>query len=315
MSLESGSLKSPINNEKIALLRAEISRAEKREDNEEVMILEAELRAAEKGEIFDREKFIEESKRKNKKTKHKVLREMQGLSSVVKNPTKDRWFWDATESRDTGVFPYENSFASILNQLNITSFQELVSDRSRELKRKIQVLDLFGGAYFLADLRNISKIIGVRLKNIDELLINESMHGAGLDKLIDDPRRIVLEGDLYKSDIWRMLKNEKDHGFDLIICRPGGPFGETYNSTSINDVKDTNMVKEEIFIVLMDRALKLLSPDGGMLFSQIPKLDTEQSISDKFWEKYVEDKTKEGYEFIFGTFGNTKKTFAVSYKG
>jgi len=230
---------------------------------------------------------------------------------------------------------YEYTFQSILSQIGVEDFQELAELRASQLKREIQVLDLFGGAYFLSDLQHVSKIVGVRLGNIDrELVVKEklkaeipqilrSLFGVTeketqdrseiLDDLVNNKKRLIIEGSLYQGKIWNKLFAEnKNIGFDIIVCRPEGPFGHT-DEKNIKDVPDNGLSREKIFVVLLERTLRLMSEDGGLLFTQIPELKTPTKDWDEFWENYIPKKQNEGYEFLFGQGRKTptRDAFAV----
>jgi hypothetical protein len=300
---------------KIAVLRAAILRAEKREDHEEVVLLEAQLKALEQDKEFKEDDFLIERAKKNSgaRKKHHVLKDLQGLSSFAEAVEDDSWYFDGVKHRINEHFSYEKTFQKILDQLGVKSFQEFVGKKSRELKRDIKVLDLFGGAYFLVDLAHVSKIVGVRLKDIDRVLYQK--FEFMLDELEElpqplreeynllvNPKRVVVEGDLYEGATWRKLREQSLHtgaAFDLIVCRPEGPFGEAHLSPNVNKVVDGGLAKEEIFVSLLNRTLELLSTEGGMLFTQIPKLKANPEIFRIFWEKYVKQKQAQGYSFLF----------------
>ncbi len=126
-----------------------------------------------------------------------------------------------------------------------------------------------------------------------------------LEDLVSNPKREIIEGNLYTSKSWNRIKekiqNETD-GFDLIACRPQGPFGHfaSKQTETIQDVIETDSnSKEELFVMLLERTLKLLSPDGGILLTQVPVMGTKPKIAAAFWKEYLERKHAEGYEFIF----------------
>ncbi|MBP6925752.1 MAG: hypothetical protein KBC22_01695 [Candidatus Pacebacteria bacterium] len=249
-----------------------------------------------------------EPKKDTPEPKHRILRKMQDLG--VSND--DMWKWDGMRN----IVSYEDTFHDLLDQLDYVSFEDLVEQREYELKRPLHVLDLFGGAYFLKDLSSVKTITGARLTNVDEklmkvagfdaIIFGKGQDPAKLKKIIDDPKRDIITGDLYKTETWKKLKDsaheKTQDGFDLIICRPEGPFAVTskpFNSVSIANVEDATLGREEIYIMLLEKALKLLSPHRGLLFSQIPGLDTPRDIKETFWTKYVQQKEQEGYIFHF----------------
>lgn len=237
--------------------------------------------------------------------KHKVLRRMQEIPSVSYN---DVWDFDGNHHWERDLETYDETFEPILRKLKVGSFKELVDLMSSKLKRNVNVLDLFGGAYFLSNLDKIEKFTGVRLRNVDQLLVEyqkaDLLNRGRKDKqkelehLISSKKRNIIEGNLYKSETWRKIGGGESSNFDLIVCRPVGPFKNRDVST-IRSVKDEALIREEIFVVLLERALKLLSKDGGILFTQVPILGTDRQVWEDFWEDYIQKKQKEGYEFLF----------------
>lgn len=299
---------------KIAELRAAVSAAEKQEDEERVLLFEAELRAVEAGQDFDRDAFLLAQLRKKGGAKKKKLQEIRDIPPFVNNDRVDIWPLDGVPARKLNEDgSYERTFGGILDELGYEDFQGLVEARAKELGRDVAVLDLFGGAYFLPDLKSVSRIVGVRLVDIDESLRQkyseleeENRHVSEVfENIINNPKRSIIEGDLYTGKTWRQisktLEQEELPGFDLIVCRPQGPFGYSHSKMweySIRRAHDEGLALEEIFVVLLRRALKLLSKDGGMLFTQEPILSTDPVIKNKFWEKLIKEQEDAGYKFI-----------------
>ncbi|MFA6353556.1 MAG: hypothetical protein WCW93_01335 [Candidatus Paceibacterota bacterium] len=336
----------------ISKLRAALLKAEAKGDEEAVLALEAELRALEKGEVFNREQFlleraeVEKSKQPiTKNNKHNILKEMQDLSKSDKIEA-DSWTYDGIHEYDPGKYSkdksYENTFRGILDKMHCVSFTELVKNKSLELGRKIEVMDLFGGAYFLSDLENVSRIIGVRTRNIDEILLQDLKESKllnlekilpeefkGLDirindyikkvsELMNDKKRLIIEGNLYKGKTWKKLtkysKLGENHGFDLIVCRPQGVFNGISSAKNITNIDNKEFHKEEIFLSLLERTLKLLSPDGGVFFTQLPNFDTKDDILNNFMYEYIKKKEKEGYEFLSGKDGTSEGNKVIAFK-
>lgn len=294
---------------KLLELRAKIKRAEDNENEQEVLILEAELRALEKGEVFSREDFISEQiiKEKNQEKlinrKHNILRNMQQI------PSHRIWSHDGIAGIEDFRYSYEKTFYHLLDKLKVNDFQELVNKKSDQLHRKVKVLDLFGGAYFIGDLSKVSKITGVRLHDVDDELLQDPKNyqfDEYLRGIINSSNRNIITGNLYEGKTWKAIKEQNNtsinKGFDLIVCRPEGPFRNARRDThSIKGVSDTGTSREEIFVSLLERTLNLLSNEEGMLFVQTPDLKTNPQIAQKFWEDYIKSKNTEGYKFIFDT--------------
>ncbi len=198
-------------------------------------------------------------------------------------------FWP----QDGFGIPYENTFSSLLGS---DSFNDVLSRRSSR-----HVLDLFGGGYFLGD-APFDTMTGVRLKNIDAdymrycSLNNKTRQGWWSDQsslsintlkaLMNNPKRTIIEGDAYGKALWNKVSDHMTQSgipyIDLLVCRPHGPFNwETMIDSSIPVA-----ARRIIFQQLITHACRLLSPHGGLLFSQIPtpqlylELPTEYYISD-----------------------------------
>src|SRR3989344_6008503 len=310
---------------KIKELRQAIARAEEQEDEEAVLILEAELRAVEQGQTFDKRSFLASRSTAKVKTKRGVLRDMKEGSPSVEN---DQWFIDGILHEGI-ISTYEKTFRNFLDQLGVKTFSELARRKSIELGRGIRVVDLFGGAYFLTDLDNVFKIVGVRLKNTDQAFLNNYLGaqrkvepGTDERKIIDgmlkklriltgNKKRKIIEGDLLSGRTWRTIKSEfsdeRNPGADLVICRPAALFwipSKGRNAMVQREEQEKGTVREEVFITLFERALKLLSQENGLLFTEIPELRTNSETEAKFWEKYVTQKREEGYKFSFSEDAN-----------
>jgi hypothetical protein len=241
------------------------------------------------------------------KRKHEVLRAMQGIG----NTENDQWQYDGVYAEEENYKTYDQTFSAVLEHVGpYQSIEELVSTKAAELQRPLTVLDLFGGAYFLGDLTDVSRIIGVRLKNEDEYNLQHPYRiarGADMSivkRLVQDSRRSILEGNLYGSRAWHELTQiaREGHGFDLIACRPVGPFGHNLGVAglhhSVVSVSDDALVREQIFVALLERAMNLLSVEGFLL-TQMPELDTSEIVSATFWERFILEKEKQGYKIYF----------------
>ena len=313
-------------NERIKKLREAIARAEDAHDENEVILLEEELRYAEMGRNdFSRERYILDKAYSNaqRRIKHHVLRDMRRLS----NTKNDYWEYDGLRSRLFSEHPYEETFYPLFPGFKISDFPSFIERKNKILGRDIKILDLFGGAYFLRDLSGVSRIVGVRIKNIDsEVLHNtpslpfiRSQRKEDLKELIKSPKRRIIEGDLYAGKTWREIdkdcKENNGEKFDLIICRPQGPFGR--GDGSITNIPDMGISREEIYASLLDRSLRLLSPEGGTLFSQVPELGTDKKVTEIFWRTYTEKKQREGFKFVFPKEVRMRELeiFAVVYNG
>lgn len=249
-----------------------------------------------------------------------VLRKMQSLS------VGSKWDFDGIYddffSYDDKK-PYEYTFNQILGKMKVENFAELAQTIFEGNESKpIRVLDLFGGAYFLTDLTDVSEIIGARLENIDAKLLSlftyirdsynktlthyENDDDDDIKKikkelkdiekfvtLIKNTKRRLILGNLYNSKIWKKLKDEKQDGFDLIVCRPEGPFkNSSFVSTWSMDYSGEKIGK--IFYALLKRTMRLLKANG-IAFIQFPKI----TMDDFFWVKFMNDNKE--FRFTFDT--------------
>src|SRR5690606_3139784 len=129
---------------------------------------------------------------------------------------------------------------------------------------------------------------GLGDKKADQLL-------QRLARLKNHAGRTILEANLYQPETWREISDlNNGHGFDLITCRPEGPFGRNSHKDlqTIKDVESSSNRKEEILLMFLEKALKLLSPEGGTLLLQIPVVETNTQTAKEFWDNYIERKNK-----------------------
>ena len=248
---------------------------------------------------------IEDLPQKDKKLRHRVLNDIRAAAS----PKDALWLVDGIYGRGG----YDIEFSPLLENLGYESFQELIDETAERTGRKVQVLDLFGGAYFVHDLTKVSKIIGARLGNVDDDLVKmykivqDQERRRFLKKILAAKQRKIVEGNLYTKKPWNEIKKEAGSGFDLIVCRPVGHFTE--DLTKVED--PTGKMIGEIMVSLLERTLGLLS-EKGILISEVPVsvLDSPNSW-DEFLNSYVAKKKAEGYKFIFPSTEKPPKTFAV----
>lgn len=232
--------------------------------------------------------------------KTEILKQMQSLQGERPN---DIWNWDGLYEPWNHERSYDYAFAGLLKETGFANFDDLVERRAAELGRPLVALDLFGGAYFLKKLDHIAHMVGVRLRNMDEAYVED---GPEVEELATNPRREIIEGNLYTGETWRRIDERNTvfgaAGFDLITCRPQGPFGHTsVKSPGVHLVarEQDAYHQEEIFISLLNRTLALLSPEGGLLYLQTPNLGTPEELTRDFWERLVVEKKDQGYTFFF----------------
>lgn len=185
----------------------------------------------------------------------------------------------------TGEQPsYEQTFINLLREQGFDSFEDLLRhDKAAGIPA--EVLDLFGGGFFIEDQEIVDGMVAARLKDLDKymLFVNEqAAEGTRYEpakrgyrkkidlikKYRDWDKRTVVEGDLYDDSTWQKIKETKQYqaheGFSLVICRPWGAF------------EDTDEVTPENITTFMGKYFKLLSNaysvtgNRGSIYTQIP---------------------------------------------
>lgn len=200
---------------------------------------------------------------------------------------------------------YEDTFRELLSQDNAETFEQLMLLRKAEGK-STQVLDLFGGGYFIQDLTVLDGIVAARLENIDQSLtayFREAAEGTRtpnfktryedmvqfLSRLQNWPGRKVVTGNLYSTPTWEEIsavKNQKGiDGFDLVTCRPYGAFG----AAAILQDKDflygnaAHYLPE--FFRLFNRAYQVTTNRDGRIFTEVPGFLTTTHEYQQFEKK------------------------------
>lgn len=155
---------------------------------------------------------------------------------------------------------YRNSYEATFYNLEKGLITSFLAERAR-LRIPTSVLDLAGGD-------------GTAIR---DLLRSGSVH-FGVTSSLTDMRttlqssedqqapHVYVTGDLLRRRTWneigKTIKSAGADHFDLIISRPEGGM-QVVNSP-------------EVYAVLLDRALNILSPSGGMLVSQMPYMNLHQ---------------------------------------
>ncbi len=170
---------------------------------------------------------------------------------------------------------YSCTFGNALRELGVSNLTQLFEQR-KSLGKGNNVLDLMGSGIFSEATASLDNIVGVRLKNIDNLLKAKALDEypgmkADIHTVFDNKSRTVLEGNVYERETLNSIKSHMDlrgiEGFDVITCRPFGPFSEDIVEEAIGQV-DPNKLKEYFYIQLT-RYLSLLNK-GGVMITQIP---------------------------------------------
>lgn len=218
------------------------------------------------------------------------LRDIRPLLATIerkrKGMTIDTWDYDGPVD-PWSAHSYEYTFKDFLPQK--TSFEKLIAERP---KGKRNVLDLFGSGYFIQDLGSFDHLVGARQTNVDDIWIRglqKRNHPSDAKDILYLQRargmknRTIIPGNLYTQAPWRRIRNlmHKQHipSFDLITCRPEGAFDQHHIGSSAHF---ESKAFGQIFLPMFLRAYDLLSPSGGMLFTQIPEIPDAENIMNRF---------------------------------
>ncbi len=168
---------------------------------------------------------------------------------------------------------YEQTFSSFLKELGYTTFDELLQSRYTKTGQMQSVLDLMAPVSSLVERLAKTDYCGTTSAvTYRERRGAETMTSTELSRNDIHP----FYGDILGRKVWRKLerlREEKDMpGFDLIVCRPSGPFRETI------------YMKPLIFSHSLARAYELLNPDNGILMTQLPPMSYDQDGFD--WEDF-----------------------------
>lgn len=94
------------------------------------------------------------------------------------------------------------------------------------------MIDIFGGAYFVEDLRDIDTIVGVRLVNRDAYFLSrydaagKTEYHDRLSDLMNSRKRSIIEGNVFDRHTFGAIRTYMAHtgisGFDLAVIQPIG---------------------------------------------------------------------------------------------
>ncbi len=184
---------------------------------------------------------------------------------------EDNW-----EVQDTRKYPYEESFKALLNGKSFTNIAEEILSK----KGKVIALDLMGYGQFLENLP-LSRGIAVALSD-PRKKVRKQRHIDNID--------IVTGNILLQRDSWKHVQDWlQEDLFDLIVARPQGGLGCLGNNPNIH-------------FRLLQRCWRLLSREGGILFTQI----SEEVFSVQTVQKWIQlldsqgIKTNVSYEEVSG---------------
>ncbi len=170
------------------------------------------------------------------------------------------------DNREQGgeLLSYSVAFKNLLKSQGFNDFDELVAKR-RESGKNVAVLDLMGSANFLRMPENADFLLGVRIKKEDA-----------------KGKRKIISGNIFEKSGWQnikqCMKNKELDSFDVIICRPEGPF---INKKEPRFERGYSL----IYGKMLKEAYSILTRDQGMLFTQIPKTLTNKRLLNKNLEQ------------------------------
>lgn len=176
--------------------------------------------------------------------------------------------WDYYGKRGREARAYEVDFLPFLREYGVSTFAEWIEKRSRELGRKLQVMDVMGLGDFIEDQTSIDHMFAVTLTNPDDIetVTERSVHNTH-----------YIFGNIYTQDTKERVRKEMDkHGvvdIDLIVVRPLLPFMEdTFKNPSADTVNEGDMREAHwaFYYRQLQRLYPFLSEEEGLLLAQLP---------------------------------------------
>ncbi len=231
-------------------------------------------------------------------------------------PDKAPWEFDGiTESHDSRN-SYDQEMSEGLDGFGCKTFDDLVLRLEKKLGRKPNVIDFMGGAYFLHIPENTNSLTGIRLVNRDEDFMRDlSQHGDSLAeltrKIIGSDNRKIVEADILSNSGWDTIKNQNLLPADLLVCRPVGPFDV---NRSMGTRRDNPESFAGLYTALFNRMLSLVNRDGGMIFTEIPDIYSDEQVKRFFNET---DNRESCYSWLFTVkdershWGGAKRRYSV----
>lgn len=201
------------------------------------------------------------------------------------------WTFDGVPETPEHWMGYNFELSLGLKQFKCSNFDQLVKKLTRVLKQKPNVLDLFGGAYFLDFPTQTQTLTGVRIHDKDEEYLQgfdrRDSYSTRVQNIILAPNRNVLEADLLTQAGWNKVFKEAPRA-DLLVCRPVGLFDVRHCMASVHDKAEEY---EDLYIWLFNQAIKLLNKDS-LFFTEIPDIFSDEKVIKFFSQKDQELKTK-----------------------
>lgn len=203
------------------------------------------------------------------------------------------YFWDY----DGPIAQYGMADAAEANFGKFLSPDETFKDRvASRPDGERSVLEAFGGAYCIIDLSAVENIVGIRLQQVDNVYL-EQLHKQEdssswlaakipiLESLMANPKREVVEGNLYRRSAIRALDRVMERrdidAFGLVVCRPQGAFDHRNVWPHVFDFQERSDLFGPIFLPLLDRLYRRLSSNDGELFTQVPQVPKFEDATEK----------------------------------
>lgn len=200
------------------------------------------------------------------------------------------WTFDGVPETPDHWMGYNFELAKGLGMFKCSTFDQLVKKLTNHLCQKPNVLDLFGGAYFLDFPQQANTVIGVRIHDKDQENLEgfdrRDTYSARVQRIILSPNRKVIEADLLTEEGWNSLSTAPKT--NLLVCRPVGLFDARHCMASVHDSPSDYT---DLYVWLFNQALRLLS-QNSLFFTEIPDIFEDEKIYKFFSQKDSDLKSK-----------------------
>lgn len=181
------------------------------------------------------------------------------------------WKYDGKYGVDS--LSYEESFKYLFNpEEGFQDFNQWAQQR-RFVGRSAHIMDLMGRGDFMEDYDSMLGIALTEFRSQEERAAQKN--------------KKIIVGNLYQGKIWGKIKKyltERNFsGFDLIVCRPLGPF--VHKAGFECKFRQEYL---EIYFKLLQRAYNLLSPDNGIILTELPEFKGRQELDKAFCSVWME---------------------------
>lgn len=186
------------------------------------------------------------------------------VQALLDRRIKNEWLFDGKRSES-----YEQTFESLIEPDQ--TFQQMIDNR-KTAGGTTHVIDLFGSAKFVEDPAVVDSLTAVR--------IADSRH------VIKPKRGTLIDGNLYSGHTWgeirRHMRQRHIPSFDFIVSRPLGGIVDSTDDTP-------RYVSLGIYYLLLKRAYSFLNTDNGLLVTQLPSFQGEDSSFRKaFFTEWID---------------------------